>query len=128
MKSSTPRAAYSSNWAQFFLVDGQTNVALQDRETISISGARRRSQAIVRLEPFARVAAALVSAEGGEQHRVAGEIRELNGRHRATAGRIAPAAAGVNDLALRRHARNAQEIDPLDMTDDSETHDAEPTG
>jgi hypothetical protein len=41
-------------WAQFFLVDGQTNVALQDRETFSISGARRRNQAIVRLEPFAK--------------------------------------------------------------------------
>jgi hypothetical protein len=41
-------------WVQFFLVDGQTNVALQDRETFSISGARRRNQAIARLEPFAK--------------------------------------------------------------------------
>jgi len=45
-------------WAQFFLVDGQTNVALQGRETFSIAGARRRNQAILRLEPF------FASAEG----------------------------------------------------------------
>jgi hypothetical protein len=39
-------------WAQFFLVDGQTNVSLAGRETFSIPGARRRNQAILRLEPF----------------------------------------------------------------------------
>jgi hypothetical protein len=39
-------------WAQFFLVDGQTNVSLDGRDTISIPGARRRDQAILRVEPF----------------------------------------------------------------------------
>jgi hypothetical protein len=39
-------------WAQFFLVDGQTNVSLDGRDTISIPGARRRDQAILRAEPF----------------------------------------------------------------------------
>jgi len=32
----------------------------------------------------------------------------------------------VHYLALRGQARDAQEIDPLDMTNDGETHDAEP--
>ncbi len=39
-------------WAQFFLVDGQTNVAIDGRETFMIPGARRRNQAILRIEPF----------------------------------------------------------------------------
>ena len=42
-------------WAQFFLVDGGTNVSLQGRDTISIAGAHRRDQLIGRLEPFARI-------------------------------------------------------------------------
>jgi hypothetical protein len=39
-------------WLQYFIVDGQTNVALEGRETFTIPGARRRNQAIVRVEPF----------------------------------------------------------------------------
>lgn len=42
-------------WAQFFIVDGQTNVSLTGRDTISIPGARRRNQAILRVEPFYKV-------------------------------------------------------------------------
>jgi hypothetical protein len=48
----TKAALGARYWAQFFVVDGQTNVALQGRETFSIAGARRRNQAILRLEPF----------------------------------------------------------------------------
>jgi len=47
-------------WAQFFLIDGQTNVALDGRETFTIPGARRRNQAILRLEPFAQFGDAVV--------------------------------------------------------------------
>jgi hypothetical protein len=38
-------------WAQYFVVDGSTNVSLPDRDTISYPGARRRNQAIGRVEP-----------------------------------------------------------------------------
>ena len=38
-------------WAQYFVVDGGTNVSLTGRDTISIPGARRRNQAIARVEP-----------------------------------------------------------------------------
>ncbi|MBV9948431.1 MAG: hypothetical protein JOZ69_16390, partial [Myxococcales bacterium] len=38
-------------WAQYFVVDGGTNVSLPGRDTISLPGARRRNQVIVRLEP-----------------------------------------------------------------------------
>jgi hypothetical protein len=38
-------------WAQYFVVDGSTNVSLPGRDTISVPGARRRNQTILRLEP-----------------------------------------------------------------------------
>jgi hypothetical protein len=42
-------------YAQFFLVDGQTNVSLDGRDTISLPGGRRRDQSILRAEPFVQV-------------------------------------------------------------------------
>jgi hypothetical protein len=44
-------------WAQFFLMDGRTNISLDGRDTISIPGAARRNQAVLRLEPFVRLGA-----------------------------------------------------------------------
>ncbi|XXY53306.1 hypothetical protein WME91_19435 [Sorangium sp. So ce269] len=41
--------------AQFFPVDGRTNLSSQDRDTVSIPGARRRYQAILRSEPFVQL-------------------------------------------------------------------------
>lgn len=38
--------------AQYFVVDGSTNVSLQGRDTISIAGARRRNSFTGRIEPF----------------------------------------------------------------------------
>jgi len=38
-------------WAQYFVVDGTTNVSLPGRDTISVPGARRRNQTVLRLEP-----------------------------------------------------------------------------
>jgi hypothetical protein len=48
-------------WAQYFAIDGGTNVSLQDRDTISYSGAHRRNQAIGRLEPRIKLGPATVS-------------------------------------------------------------------
>jgi hypothetical protein len=48
-------------WAQFFLIDGQTNVSLAGRDTIGVADAqgnypfRRRNQLIGRVEPFVRL-------------------------------------------------------------------------
>jgi hypothetical protein len=39
-------------WAQYFVLDGGTNVSLVGRDTISIPGAHRRNQLIGRVEPF----------------------------------------------------------------------------
>jgi hypothetical protein len=38
-------------WAQYFIVDGGTNVSLPGRDTISVPGGRRRNQTIARVEP-----------------------------------------------------------------------------
>jgi hypothetical protein len=40
--------------AQFFIVDGHTNVSLQGRDTISVPGARRRNTVAARLEPWVK--------------------------------------------------------------------------
>jgi hypothetical protein len=48
-------------WAQYFVVDGGTNVSLPDRDTISYAGARRRNQAIGRLEPRLKLGPATVT-------------------------------------------------------------------
>jgi hypothetical protein len=39
--------------AQYFVVDGGTNVSLTERDTLSIAGSHRRNEAIARIEPFA---------------------------------------------------------------------------
>ena len=41
-------------WAQYFVVDGHTNVSLVGRDTISLPGGHRRNQTILRVEPFYR--------------------------------------------------------------------------
>jgi hypothetical protein len=58
--TNSERAVGLRYYGQFFLVDGQTNVSLTGRDTISIVGARRRNQAIGRLEPFFELAPKVV--------------------------------------------------------------------
>jgi len=41
-----------SYWAQFFLIDGKTNVSLAPRDTFSVPGARRRNELVLNVEPF----------------------------------------------------------------------------
>jgi len=57
----------------------------------------------------------VVSSEGGEQQRLAGEARELHGRDRAPTGGLLEWVARVHDLAGARHVRNARELHPLDV-------------
>jgi hypothetical protein len=45
-----------SYWAQFFLIDGKTNVSLPSRDTFSIEGARRRNELVLHVEPFFKFA------------------------------------------------------------------------
>jgi hypothetical protein len=42
-------------WLQFFPLDGRTNVSLTGRDTVSVPGARRRNEAVARVEPFAKL-------------------------------------------------------------------------
>jgi hypothetical protein len=48
-------------WAQYFLIDGGTNVSLQNRDTISYPGAHRRNQAIARIEPRLHVGSTTIA-------------------------------------------------------------------
>ena len=40
---------------QYFVVDGRTNVSLENRDTVSVTGARRRNEVVGRLEPYAKL-------------------------------------------------------------------------
>ena len=42
--------------AQFFVVDGTTNVSLPGRDTISIPDSRRRNEVVLRVDPYAKFA------------------------------------------------------------------------
>ena len=54
-------------WAQYFVVDGSTNVSLPGRDTISVPGGRRRNQTVLRVEPrFAFGGATVTLGVSGE--------------------------------------------------------------
>jgi hypothetical protein len=44
-------------FAQYFIIDGVTNYSLPNRDTMSITGARRRNYLVGRVEPFVKVGA-----------------------------------------------------------------------
>jgi hypothetical protein len=66
--------------------------------------------------------AELVVAERGEEGAIAGEPGQLHGSDRAAASGFLPRFAGVDDVAGGGHARDADELDPLDMSDDGDAH------
>jgi hypothetical protein len=68
-----------------------------------------------------------VVSERGEEHRLAGEARELDGRHRPSSARLLPALERVHDVARRRDALDTHELDPFDVADDRDLHLAAPT-
>jgi hypothetical protein len=54
--------------AQYFVVDGRTNVSLQGRDTISIPDARRRNTVTGRVEPYFKFGHSQVSAAFGAEY------------------------------------------------------------
>ena len=56
----------------------------------------------------------------------AGEPRQLNGRDRSAARGLFPRLEGVDDLPGKRHARDPDELDPLDVTDHGDPHRWDP--
>ncbi len=63
-----------------------------------------------------------VVAEGGEEVDRVGELRELHGGDRPSSGGLLPGLLGVDDLTRARHCLDRDELDPLDVADDSSSH------
>ncbi len=76
--------------AQFFLVDGSTNVSLPARDTISIPDSRRRNQVLLRVDPY-------VKWEGGGEARLG-----LSGAH------LQADSPGIADDDVLRYAVDAK--------------------
>ena len=70
------------------------------------------------LEP----AADLVVAERGEEVAGAGQAGELLGGNAPAPARLLPRVRGLRDVAGERHARDAQELDPLGVAHDGDAH------
>ena len=75
-----------------------------------------------RLELGLRTSPEIVVAECGEQVRLVGEERELDGGDAPTASRLLPLIERVGDLSCRRHPLDTREPDPLDVPDDGDAH------
>jgi hypothetical protein len=86
-------------WLQYFVVDGSTNVSLENRDTISYAGARRRNQVIGRVEPrFAFGPAKLAFGASGEYLEATG-LPSLDAQNVWRAA--ADATLTVGDLVVR---------------------------
>jgi hypothetical protein len=74
------------------------------------------------LELALRAVAELVVAERREEGGGAGELRELDSGHRASAAGLLPDLPGVDDVAGRRHLGHGGELDPLHVPDHGGAH------
>src|SRR6476620_6533810 len=77
-----------------------------------------------RLWVSGRPVAQLVIAERGQEETAPSQACELDGSHCPASGGLLPAVERVHDLARRRHALHARELDPFDVTDDGDPHAA----
>jgi hypothetical protein len=83
-------------WAQYFVVDGSTNVSLPDRDTISYPGARRRNQAIGRVEPRLNLGPATVALGASGQYLQATDLPGLGTQNVwRLAGDVTAVASGL---------------------------------
>ena len=73
-------------------------------------------------ELLARPLPQLVVAECGEEHRFGTETGELDRGRPSASADLLPIVDGVRDLAPRRHALDAAEPDPFDVSDDGDAH------
>src|SRR5688500_4973839 len=76
------------------------------------------------LEADPRLSAEIVTAEEAVEHRLPREPRQLDRRDAPTAGRFLPGLERGRDLARARNRLDPGEVDPLDVPDDSDVHDA----
>jgi RNA polymerase sigma factor (sigma-70 family) len=77
-----------------------------------------------RLELGLGAPAEIVVAEGREERGRAGEPRELDGGDSSSPGGLRPGLRGRDDLACKGDTLDADEVDPLDVTEDGDSHSA----
>jgi hypothetical protein len=74
------------------------------------------------LEPLGRPVAEAVGAQGGEEHALLGQLRQLHRGHRPAAPRLLPGLGRVHDLTGARHVLDPGELDPFHVSDHGHPH------
>jgi len=114
--------------AQFFVVDGTTNVSLPGRDTISIPSSRRRNQALLRVDPYAKFGAdglARVGFSGAHFKADSPDIADQNVTRYGVDFRVTFAGAGVWGEFLHQHGQSVTDY-PIADTPATATADAAP--
>jgi hypothetical protein len=99
-------------------------VEVNERAPLWLVAPGRRHPDAEPLELVRRPAPELVVAERGQEETVAGQPRELDGRDGAASSGLLPGFHRVDDLARGGNVLDARELDPLDVADDGDAHQA----
>ena len=97
-------------------------VDVRDAAALRLGNPRDVEPKPFRLELVARAAPEVVVAERREEARLAAEVEELNRSDGAAARSLRPRLRRMDDLAGPRHFLDADEVDPLDVSDDGGSH------
>lgn len=114
--------------AQFFVVDGTTNVSLPGRDTISIPASRRRNEAIVRVDPYAKFGADGLVRVGFSGERLTADSLGIPNKNVERYGvdfKATLAGAGLWGEFLHQHGQSVTDY-PIAGTPATATADAVP--
>ena len=114
--------------AQFFVVDGGTNVSLPGRDTISIPASRRRNQAILRVDPYAKFGADGLARVGISGQRFTADSPDIPNKDVQRYGvdfKVTFAGAGLWGEFLHQRGQSVTDY-PIAGTPASDTAEAVP--
>jgi len=114
--------------AQFFVVDGSTNVSLPGRDTISIPASRRRNEVVLRVDPYVKFAGDGLARIGLSGQRLTADSPGISDKSVERYGadfKVTLAGAGLWGEFLHQHGQTVTDY-PIAGTPATATADAVP--